>query len=186
MPSDPESIQKEILENLAKDFPPTYLDVVKHANLSELTCAPLMLRYPWDLLLKTLRSGNVTVAGDAMHPTTPDLGQGGCMALEDAVVLGRHIGNSINQNGELIPTLVGPAIDGYVKERKWRAAMIITASFFSGWVQQDGSNWWMKLLRNVFYKFLLSRTIDAVGYDCGKLPCISQDTSDKTSNKKTG
>lgn len=25
-----------------------------------------------------------------MHPTTPDLAQGGCAALEDAVVLGRH------------------------------------------------------------------------------------------------
>jgi len=27
--------------------------------------------------------------GDAIHPTTPNLGQGGCLAMEDAVVLAR-------------------------------------------------------------------------------------------------
>jgi 2-polyprenyl-6-methoxyphenol hydroxylase-like FAD-dependent oxidoreductase len=32
--------------------------------------------------------GPVTLLGDAAHPMTPNLGQGGCQALEDAVVLG--------------------------------------------------------------------------------------------------
>ncbi|MCA1633880.1 MAG: FAD-dependent monooxygenase [Acidobacteria bacterium] len=32
---------------------------------------------------------NVTLLGDAWHPLTPNLGQGGCMALEDAAVLAR-------------------------------------------------------------------------------------------------
>ncbi|MFO0847966.1 MAG: FAD-dependent monooxygenase [Gemmataceae bacterium] len=36
-------------------------------------------------------TGRVTLLGDAAHPTTPNLGQGGCMAIEDAVVLGRHL-----------------------------------------------------------------------------------------------
>jgi 2-polyprenyl-6-methoxyphenol hydroxylase-like FAD-dependent oxidoreductase len=31
--------------------------------------------------------GGVVLVGDAAHPITPNLGQGGCMALEDAVVL---------------------------------------------------------------------------------------------------
>lgn len=31
--------------------------------------------------------GRVTLLGDAAHPTTPNLGQGACLALEDAVVL---------------------------------------------------------------------------------------------------
>ncbi|KAG0569744.1 hypothetical protein KC19_6G113200 [Ceratodon purpureus] len=34
-----------------------------------------------------LVNGNVTVAGDAAHPITPDMAQGGCMALEDAVII---------------------------------------------------------------------------------------------------
>jgi 2-polyprenyl-6-methoxyphenol hydroxylase-like FAD-dependent oxidoreductase len=31
----------------------------------------------------------ITLLGDAIHPTTPNLGQGGCMAIEDALVLAR-------------------------------------------------------------------------------------------------
>lgn len=41
--------------------------------------------------------GNVIILGDAAHPTTPNLGQGGCMAIEDAVALGKTLadGNGI-------------------------------------------------------------------------------------------
>jgi 2-polyprenyl-6-methoxyphenol hydroxylase-like FAD-dependent oxidoreductase len=35
--------------------------------------------------------GRVVLLGDAAHPTTPNLGQGACMAIEDAVVLARAI-----------------------------------------------------------------------------------------------
>ena len=35
--------------------------------------------------------GRAVLLGDAAHPTTPNLGQGACMALEDAVVLARAI-----------------------------------------------------------------------------------------------
>ena len=35
--------------------------------------------------------GNVTLLGDAAHPTTPNLGQGGCMAIEGAYILAKSI-----------------------------------------------------------------------------------------------
>ncbi len=35
--------------------------------------------------------GIVTLMGDAAHPTTPNLGQGGCMAIEDAAVLAHAV-----------------------------------------------------------------------------------------------
>lgn len=35
--------------------------------------------------------GMVTLLGDAVHPCTPNLGQGGCMALEDALVLAKCV-----------------------------------------------------------------------------------------------
>jgi 2-polyprenyl-6-methoxyphenol hydroxylase-like FAD-dependent oxidoreductase len=38
---------------------------------------------------QTWGSGRVTLLGDAIHPTTPNLGQGGCMAIEDAMILAR-------------------------------------------------------------------------------------------------
>ena len=44
-------------------------------------CAPLQ---QWGI-------GMVTLLGDAAHPCTPNLGQGGCMALEDALVLAKCV-----------------------------------------------------------------------------------------------
>jgi 2-polyprenyl-6-methoxyphenol hydroxylase-like FAD-dependent oxidoreductase len=38
---------------------------------------------------KNWGSGRMTLLGDAIHPTTPNLGQGGCLAMEDATVLAR-------------------------------------------------------------------------------------------------
>ena len=38
---------------------------------------------------RTWGNGRVTLLGDAIHPTTPNLGQGGCLAIEDAFVLAR-------------------------------------------------------------------------------------------------
>jgi 2-polyprenyl-6-methoxyphenol hydroxylase-like FAD-dependent oxidoreductase len=38
---------------------------------------------------KTWGTGRMILLGDAVHPTTPNLGQGGCLAIEDAVVLAR-------------------------------------------------------------------------------------------------
>ncbi|ADZ93016.1 FAD-dependent urate hydroxylase HpxO [Marinomonas mediterranea] len=40
---------------------------------------------PFDQLVK----GRIALLGDSAHSTTPDIGQGGCSALEDAVVLGQ-------------------------------------------------------------------------------------------------
>ncbi|PRQ49236.1 putative zeaxanthin epoxidase [Rosa chinensis] len=73
-----------------------------------------------------LSKQNVTVAGDAMHPMTPDLAQGGGSALEDAVVLGRHIGQSFVQNGRvLVPKEMAVAIDKYVQERRWHVRCFV-------------------------------------------------------------
>ncbi|PKI58595.1 hypothetical protein CRG98_020984 [Punica granatum] len=143
-----------------------YVDVSKRAGFVPLNDREVF----WFLACKTPPKENVTVLGDAMHPTTPDLGQGGCMALEDAVVLGRHIGNSVGPDGKLRPKEVGHALEKYVRERKWRTAWIIAASLLSGCVQQDGSGWWMKFLRDVFYKTILTKFISIADYDCGRLP----------------
>ncbi|XP_062014264.1 monooxygenase 2-like [Rosa rugosa] len=168
---DPEDIQKEVLENYAKDLPPIYLDVVQHADLSTLIWAPLMFRYPWNVVFGKLSKQNITVAGDAMHPMTPDLAQGGCSALEDAVILGRHIRTSFVQNGQvLVLKNLSEVLGKYVEEKRWHVTLLIMWSYISGWVQQGGSGRGMKFLRDaIFYKFLFLKMVKYVNYDCGKL-----------------
>jgi 2-polyprenyl-6-methoxyphenol hydroxylase-like FAD-dependent oxidoreductase len=39
--------------------------------------------------IKRWGTGRMTLLGDAIHPTTPNLGQGGCQSMEDAIVLAR-------------------------------------------------------------------------------------------------
>ncbi|MDI9311484.1 MAG: FAD-dependent monooxygenase [Limnohabitans sp.] len=41
--------------------------------------------------VKGWTKGNATLLGDAAHPTTPNLGQGGCIAIEGAYILAKSI-----------------------------------------------------------------------------------------------
>ena len=167
---DPEAIQREVIENYARDLPELYVDIVKQTDLSTLTLAPLMFRQPWKVAFGNLSKQNITVAGDAMHPMTPELAQGGCSALEDAVVFGRHIRACVLKNGGLVPREVTRAVSDYAEERRWRATWLIIGSFLSGWVQHGGPLWGLKFFRDaIFYKFLFHRIVSVMHYDCGKL-----------------
>ncbi|KAI6699751.1 hypothetical protein NL676_014075 [Syzygium grande] len=68
MGGDPNLLLREVVDNLAKDFPALYLDIVGHSDLSTLTWAPLMFRYPWDVVLGNLTRKNVTVAETRCTP----------------------------------------------------------------------------------------------------------------------
>jgi 2-polyprenyl-6-methoxyphenol hydroxylase-like FAD-dependent oxidoreductase len=39
--------------------------------------------------------GNVTICGNASHPTSLALAHGGCMALEDGIILARKLHQSL-------------------------------------------------------------------------------------------
>jgi 2-polyprenyl-6-methoxyphenol hydroxylase-like FAD-dependent oxidoreductase len=63
--------------------------------------------------------GRVTLLGDAAHPMTPNLGQGACQAIEDAVVLARCLG----ERGATAESL-----RSYERLRAERVAMVVRRS----------------------------------------------------------
>ncbi|KAJ3681340.1 hypothetical protein LUZ60_015829 [Juncus effusus] len=169
---NPDIILKEVTENLAKDFPSDYLTVAKHADLSTLSWAPLLFRVPWNVAFGQAQNGNVTVAGDAFHPMNPDLDQGGCSSLEDAVVLARCLSQAqkVADGGQQWQQ---EGLKRYVEERRWRVTWIAAGSWFSGWSQKgggNGENYLSNALRwfrdRVFYKFVFPRLTESVWFDC--------------------
>jgi 2-polyprenyl-6-methoxyphenol hydroxylase-like FAD-dependent oxidoreductase len=48
-------------------------------------------------LVRTINRRGVCVAGDALHPMMPELGQAGCAALEDDVVLACCLSDALGQ-----------------------------------------------------------------------------------------
>ena len=75
--------------------------------------------------------GCITLLGDAAHATTPNLGQGACQAIEDAVVLG----NAITKHG-----LNENALRQYEKKRVKRANLITKRSWQMGLAAHYFSN----------------------------------------------
>ena len=82
--------------------------------------------------LSTYRRGRAVLLGDAAHAMTPDLGQGACQALEDAVTLGIVLGD-----GRTIePATIERALDRYSTLRAPRGADLIRRSHAAGRIYQ--------------------------------------------------
>ena len=71
--------------NLYSDFHPDVLQLIRVVPPGALFKWGLRDREP----LSQYTKGRVAMLGDAAHPMTPFLGQGACIAIEDAMVLGR-------------------------------------------------------------------------------------------------
>lgn len=89
-PADPlptASAYKSELRELFKDWHPAVQKLIEATD--ENTMARIEIHDTDPLPALTDPSGKVVLIGDAAHATAPDLGQGGCQALEDAFVLGQ-------------------------------------------------------------------------------------------------
>jgi len=68
--------------------------------------------------------GHVALLGDAAHATTPNMGQGACMAIEDAVVLARCMALAADQPAQ--------ALQRYQSLRMQRTHWVVNTSWRLG------------------------------------------------------
>lgn len=80
--------------------------------------------------------GNTTLLGDAAHPMVPFMAQGACMAIEDAVVLGRAL------EGATVAD-IAEALRRYEEERKPRTARIQESSLANEWLKKGSNADWV-------------------------------------------
>jgi 2-polyprenyl-6-methoxyphenol hydroxylase-like FAD-dependent oxidoreductase len=99
-------------------------------------------------------SGRVCLIGDAAHPTTPNMGQGGCIALEDAVVLTRCL-----QSADAPES----AFEDFERLRFTRTQFINKRSLLLGRVGQ-WQNKFAVALRNILTKHTPQKSLEQ-GFD---------------------
>ncbi len=100
-----------------------FKEVVRTTPEEELIRTPIYDLPP----LRRWGHGNVTLLGDAAHPMTPNLGQGACQAIEDAVTLA----HCLHESGG-----IQPAFRRYEKLRQARASTIVGLSRRLGSIAQ--------------------------------------------------
>lgn len=155
----------------AAKIPAHALDVIERSEMSGVVSSPLRFRSPLSLVRGSIARRGVCVAGDAFHPMTPELGQGGCSALEDGVVLARCLGDAFAAaSGEDDDKEgIDAALEKYAEARRWRGVQLITGSYVVGFIQQS-NNAVIKFLREKFLSGVLAKVLVSMAdYDCGTL-----------------
>ncbi len=119
-------------------------------------------------------AGSLTLLGDAIHPTTPNLGQGGCLAIEDAAVLARCLKKYAPdagpaEGGSELASPVSVALRRFERLRFARTSAIARYSRVYGVVGQWENRWAVQvrgLILSTVPKGLTERLFRAVfNYD---------------------
>ena len=109
--------QKGTTEEFERDFTGWHEDIHRLIRAVETPFKwALMIRDP----MKTWTKGNVTLLGDACHPTLPFMAQGAVMALEDGFLLARALKEYEGH--------IAHATAAYEKARVQRTALIVQAA----------------------------------------------------------
>jgi len=121
---------------LCRDWPAPIPEIVEGTPEDAIVQNDIVDRPP----LRQWGRGAVTLLGDAAHASTPNLGQGACQALEDAVVLARCLSGAGS---------IEAALRKYERLRIPRTAAIVRNSWQTGKILQLDSPP-LEMLRNWF------------------------------------
>ena len=178
---DPIKMKQFVLSKLGNVYVPDEIKaIVENTELDSIISSPLRYRHPWELLWGNINKDNVCVAGDALHPMTPEIAQGGCAALEDGVVLARCLAGALlkEQSEETKGKgdrereeykRIEMGLKKYAKERRWRSIELISTAYFIGFVQQGNGQVTTFLRDNILPAFLARLQLKRADFDYGKL-----------------
>lgn len=124
---------KELVERYAS-FPSPIPEIIEGTPAEEIILTDLYDFPP----MKRWRQGRVVLIGDAAHAMTPNLGQGGAQAIEDALVLARTLSSGLT---------AGEALREYEHRRRSRVRRMVKTAWRYGKVAHI-RNRSMRKLRN--------------------------------------
>ncbi|XP_010028760.2 monooxygenase 2 [Eucalyptus grandis] len=176
---NPAEIKQLVLGKLGK-VADNIKAVIDDTELDNMMLSPLRFRHPWEIIWGNISKSNVCVAGDAFHPMTPDIAQGGCAALEDGIVLARCLGEALRDRQVMRSEGKGieeedehkrieRGLQNYAKERRWRAFQLITTAYMVGYMAQSDGKILNFLSNTVLAGFLAGRLPRIASYNCGML-----------------
>ena|SRR5271165_1731811 len=144
--SDSRDDRKQALIDLFRAWHPPIQSLLESTDPSDIIRADARDRGA----IRSWGKGRVTLLGDAAHPITPNVGQGACMAIEDAACLAKLVQKAPG---------VAEAFRSYEAVRSGRAAAIGRQARRIGFMGQ-WENPWMIRARNCATRLVLSRKPD--------------------------
>ncbi|CAK9226463.1 unnamed protein product [Sphagnum jensenii] len=177
--SDPDKVKEEAL-NYMQGWPVDIQECIEMTPLSCFSRGVILDRWSIPFMTPQQEMNGVTLAGDASHPMTPNLGQGGCTALEDSIVLVRklyqvlklELSKPTDEDFSLEHTGIGAALADYQSERWPRTFGLTVKSYIFGALL----GWDLGLIcfirDNIALPFMFraSAVLGHSKFDCGQLP----------------
>ncbi|PQJ71999.1 FAD-dependent monooxygenase [Polaribacter butkevichii] len=115
---DDVDLVKEKLLKMFADFNPLITDLIEATNVNQIIRNDIHDLKP----LKKWHKNNICLIGDAGHATTPNMGQGGAQAIEDAFYLSKLIATYKDEN----------VFELFQQKRQKKVSLVVNQSWTTG------------------------------------------------------
>ncbi|RLJ68838.1 2-polyprenyl-6-methoxyphenol hydroxylase-like FAD-dependent oxidoreductase [Lacinutrix venerupis] len=140
---DDKTVLKNKLTFYFKEFHPLVNELINKTEINHILRNDITDLKP----IKSWQKGNICLIGDAAHATTPNMGQGGAQAIEDAYYLGKLIAKHPNKNN----------FEQFEKKRFKRVNSIVKQSWFTGKIANLNTG---TAIRNAIFSTIPKKMID--------------------------